>query len=175
MSDIKRLYFSNKLVAFSGWSKPHPETGAIHFDAPIEIGGIVERGVVLHGNCLIDRPDCHVSLELRIQRQPGRRAVPIERIDWRGLDGGHSNYRARHPYSGREVNRTHVHAFSMNYSRSEQRMRKTLAAARSLYCEVGTFEEMRQLAGKRLRINNIDIVERPPWVYTLFDGVSFDE
>lgn len=175
MYDIKRLYFAEKSIVFPGWSKPDPETQVVHFDAPVEIGGVTEAGLVLHGNCKIDRPDCHVSLELRIQRQPGKHAVSIERLDWRGLDGGHSNYRAKYPYSGREVGPTHLHAFSMNYSRSEGRMRKGLRAARGLYCEPSTFEEVRTLAGKRMRINNIDVVERPNWVYTLFDGVQPDE
>lgn len=120
----------------------------------------------MHGNCLLDRPDRGLSFELRIQR----RAVGVERIDWRSLDGGHSNTRASKPWTGRGVSPTHVHAFSMNYSRSEGKMRKRLKAARNFYCDFDSYELVLNIAGNRLRIKKIDVVERPNWRYNLFDG-----
>jgi hypothetical protein len=172
MHDILRLYFAEKTVRFTDWSKPNPETGVVYFDAPIEIGDVTETGVVLHGECVIDRPDCNVGFELRIQKQPGRRSVPIERLDWRSLEGGHSNVRAPRPWTGKRTSWTHVHAFTMNWSRSEKRIRGgVLKAARDLYKELDTFEDVRREAGKRLRIKNIHVVTRPEWVYNLFGGM----
>lgn len=64
----------------------------------------------------------------------------------------------------------------MNWSRTKNAMRDGgLKAARDLYMDLGSFEEARWLAGKRLRINNIEVVARPGWVYTLFDGEHGDE
>lgn len=172
MEDIKTIYFAQKIIHFSGWGPPNPETGGSRFSAPIEIGGVVEKGLTLHGFCFLNRPDINVSFELRIDRTEGTKAVPIERFDWRAIEGGHSNKRDMRRWKGRRTMETHVHAFSMNWSRSESRMKKAnLPSARDLYTDLSSFEEARDYIGRRLRIKNIGVVERPPWEYDLFNGL----
>lgn len=173
MATLRDIFEAEKeLGLFPGWSSPEEETGYIWFDAPIEIDGVTETGLVMHGGCLAHRPDCHVTFELRIARTPGRRCVPIDRLDWRSLEGGHSNPRKpRSQWSGRRVSDTHIHDFWLNWSEAEQRMRGGgLSIAREIDELVQTFEDALVHTGNRLRINNIGIVERPPWVYDLFSG-----
>lgn len=173
MASVKEIFLADKAIGFfPGWSRPEAETDYIWFDAPIEIDGVAETGLVLHGGCFAHRPDCHVSLELRIARTPGRHCIPIERFDWRSLEGGHSNPRKpRSKWSGRRVSETHLHDFWLNWSEAEQRMRLGgLTMAREIEENVQTFQDVRAFVGNRLRINNIDVVQAPEWAYDLFSG-----
>lgn len=142
------------------------------FDAPIEIDGVTETGLVLHGGCYQDRPDCNVSFELRIAKTPGRRCVPIERIDWRSLEGGHSNPRRKgHPLSGLILPSTHRHPFEHNYSETEHKMRAVnLRMAQEIVPDLEDFETVRGFVGKCLKINKIELVLAPDWRYYLFGG-----
>lgn len=161
MHDLQKIVAAEKrLSTFPGWSKPEAETQYLVFDAPIEIEGVTETGLVLHGGCFHDRPDCNVSFELRITKAPGRRCVPIERFDWRSLSGGHSNPRRKgHPLSSLILPSTHLHAFEHNYSEAERKMRAgNLRMAQEVDPEPQDFDSVRDLVGKRLRINNIDLV-----------------
>ena len=144
------------------------------FDSPIEIDGITETGLVLHGGCYYDRPDCNVTFELRIAKTLGRRCVPIERFDWRSLEGGHSNPRRNgHPLSGMILPPTHLHAFEHNYSEADHKMRAgNLRMAQEVDPIPENFESVKDIVGKRLRINNIELVKSPDWRYDLFGGVT---
>lgn len=133
---------------------------------------VTETGLVLHGGCYHDRPDCHVTFELRISKSPGKRCLPMERIDWRSLDGGHSNIRGpQSEWSGKRVSKTHCHAFDLNWSGQPERLQKRgLTVAREIDEEtLNSFEDVRSYAGNRFRINSIDVVHRPGWEYTLFN------
>lgn len=171
MATIKDIFEAEKTIGFfPGWSEPEAETDYIWFDAPIEIHGVTETGLVLHGGCLSKRPDVHVSFELRLSKSPGRRCLPIERVDWRALDGGHSNpRRPKSEWSGKRVSETHLHDFWLNWSEAEARMRLGgLQIAREIEEDVESIEKLILFVGKRLKINNINVVDRPPWVYDLF-------
>lgn len=138
------------------------------FNAPLEIDGVTETGLVLHGECYVDQPEQHVSFELRISRVPGRRYVPLSRVDWRSLSG-HSNVRnGPHEWSGKPVSETHFHDFELNYLPEHGRMKGgSLPFAREIEASLGTFAELRSYAGKAFRINNIDVVLVPEWEYKL--------
>lgn len=171
MATIKDIVLADKAIGFfPGWSKPEAETDYIWFDAPIEIEGVAETGLVLHGGCFAHRPDCHVSLELRISKTPGRKCQPIERLDWRSLEGGHSNpRRPKSQWAGRRMPETHLHDFWLNWSDAEQRMRRGgLSIAREVEEELQSFVEVRDFFGKHLKINNIEVVKEPDWVYDFF-------
>lgn len=174
MHDLQKIVAAEKsLSVFPGWSKPESETQYLVFDAPIEIEGVTETGLVLHGGCFRDRPNCNVSFELRIAKSPGRRCIPIERFDWLSLNGGHSNPRRNgHPLSGLILPPTHLHAFEHNYSEAEHKMRAgNLRMAQEVDPEPQDFDSVREFVGKRLRINNIDLVHEPDWQYDLFGGM----
>lgn len=173
MATYKEIFEADKDIGyFPGWSKPEAETDYSWFDAPIEIGGVTETGLVLHGGCYAHRPDVNLTLELRFSGRPGRRCIPLERLDWRSLEGGHSNKRKRCiQLGGPRVDDSHLHDFYMNWSDEHERMQSTgLPCARNLEKELESFESVREFVGIRMRINNIDIVERPPWVYDIFTG-----
>lgn len=155
---------------FPGWSKPEEETGYVWFDAPLEIGGVTERAFFLHGGCYADKPDCNLTFEMRIGKELGRRCIPLTRFCWRSLKGGHSNPRRTYmqELSGQRVGPTHFHPFALNYDAIKQRMRDPdLRCAMEINAEFQTFMQVRLLVGSLFRINNIDVVEAPPWEYKL--------
>ena len=170
MHPFEKLIEETKAIsAFSGWSAPEAETGYIWFDAPLEIGGVTERGFVLHGGSYIDKPESHVSFEMRVSRSPGRRCVPLARIDWRSLQGGHTNPRVGgSDWSGIRVGNTHFHTFELNWSPESGRMRRGgLRQAMEIDQEPQSFTELRDFVGNRFKINNMNVVTEPPWEYRL--------
>lgn len=172
MASVKDIYLADKEIGyFPGWSKPERETGYIWFDAPLEIGGIAETGLVLHGGCYAHFPEVNVSFELRIGKMPGKQCIPIERLDWRSLEGGHSNPRnGKSEWSGIRVSESHIHDFWLGWSETEQRMKAGgLRTAIEFEQEIQSFVELLTYTGKRLRINNINIVSEPDWVYDLLN------
>jgi hypothetical protein len=171
MHPLQALAEAEKAIsAFAGWSEPEAETGYMWFDAPLEIGGVTEPGFVLHGGCLRFQPDCNVALEIRINKRPGRRCVPMMRACWRSLKGGHTNPRrdgAR--LSGvRVASSTHLHSFAENWWPDRQRMREgNLRFAEPVEQEMQSFTAFRDYVGKQFRINNIAVVTVPEWEYRL--------
>lgn len=168
MTEIPALVSEWKsIVVFPGWSKPEKEDGYMRFSAPLEIGGIVEQGLTFQGGCYRDHPDRHVTFQLCWHTIRG--TVPLERLDWKSLQGGHTNRRAGPPdWAGKRVSETHLHAFELNWVVQEQRMRKgNLPLAMEISEELQTFEQLLQYTGNRFRIKNIAIVATPEWEYKL--------
>ena len=168
---FKALASAMKAIAqFPGWSEPEPETGYCWFNAPLMIGGVVEQGFVLHGGFIKQVPDANVSFELRASKPGAKRTVPIARIDWRAVRGGHTNpRRPGSPVSGERVSNSHHHSFTLNWVKAEDRMRNgNLPMAEDIDQGIQTFESLRSLTGNLFRINNIDLVQPPKWEYDLF-------
>jgi hypothetical protein len=156
------------LPAFPGWSNPEEGTGYMWFDAPLDIGGVTEPGFVLHGGCFRYQPDCHVTLEIRVSKRPGRVCIPLMRVCWRSLKGGHTNPRRKGvPFSGVRVGPTHIHPFRLNWLPDQGRMRNgNLPFAERVEQDFQSFTEYLAFVGKRFGINNIDLVTAPEWEYT---------
>lgn len=154
-----------RLAAFNGWSKPD-ETGYIWFDANVQIGGVVEAGLTLHGGCYFDRPDCQVTLELRVAKTPGRRSVPLQRLDWRALRG-HTNPRVgTSEWRGRTVSETHFHEFSLNWDAERERLirPRRLVIARELDPPIPqSFDEILAWVSSEFKFENMGIITPPPW------------
>jgi hypothetical protein len=170
MHPIQALAEADKrLAAFPGWSEPEGETGYMWFDAPLDIGGVTEPGFVLHGGCLRYQPECNVTLEIRLGRRPGRGCVPLMRVCWRSLRGGHTNpRRSGVAYSGVRVGSTHFHPFDLNWLPDRGRMRTgNLPFAVPIDPDFDLFTQYRDFVGNHFRINNIDVVTAPPWEYRL--------
>jgi hypothetical protein len=166
------LLKARKAIAqFPGWSEPEPETGFIWFHAPLEVAGVVEEGFILAGGCFRNIPECNVTFELRIAG-PKRRRIPLARFEWQSLRGGHTNARrGGSPVSGTRVSDTHYHSFDLNWLHREGRMRLgNLPQAEDFEQPIQSFESLRQTIGNLFRINNIEIVNAPPWEYSLFDN-----
>jgi hypothetical protein len=154
---------------FPGWSEPDKDDGYTWFDAPLEIDGVTEAGLFLHGGTYGQYPDANVTLEVFVRLPGRRRKLPLERVDWRSLKGGHTNLRvAGHPLSGRRVPSTHLHPFDQNWDAVRGRfVGQNLRLAVPIEQELQTFEAARAFAGNRFRINNIDLVLPPNWSYNL--------
>lgn len=170
MANLADIFEAEKAIsAFPGWSKPEEETTYLWFDAPLEIEGVTEHGLFLHGGCYERYPDCNVSLEIRIAKTPGKRCTPLARVDWRSLEGGHTNIRVDgHALSGRRLPETHHHTFNLNWRPEQSRMRRgNLRMAEPIDEDLQSFESVLGYAGKCFRINNIMVVSRPSWQYTL--------
>jgi hypothetical protein len=170
MHPLQALAEAEKLISvFPGWSDAEPETDYMWFDAPLEIGGVTEPGFVLHGGCLRYQPERHVVFEVRVSRTLGRRCVPLMRICWRSLKGGHTNPRREGAeFCGVRLGSTHFHTFDQNWHAEGGRMRAgNLRMAWPIEQEPQSFTELRELVGKRFRINNIDVVTVPNWEYRL--------
>ena len=166
--DIMRA--NKSLAQFPGWSEPEPDTGYCWFNAPLMMGGVVEQGLTLHGGCLKHVPDAHVTFQVQATKPGARRHVPLARLDWRSVTGGHSNpRRAGSPMSGKRCSNSHHHSFDLNWLEQEGRMRfGNLPMAEDITQQIQTFEDIRDEAGILFGINNISIVLPPKWEYDFF-------
>jgi hypothetical protein len=167
------LVAATKMIAqFPGWSEPEPETGYCWFNAPLMIEGVVEQGFVLHGGHLKHVHDANVSFELRAIKPGSKRAVPLARIDWKAVRGGHTNPKRKGiAGSGKRVGPSHHHSFDLNWVASENRMRLgNLPMAEDIDQGIQTFESLLATVGNLFRINNIAVVSPPKWEYDLFDN-----
>ena len=139
------------------------------FNAPLEIDGVSEPGLVLHGGCYADAADMNVVFELDYAHVDSRRKTPLIRLEWRCLSGGHSNPR-KCPNS-RTVPRTdstHIHPFELNWLAHLERMRgRNLPCAENVDKPLNSFQELLEYTGNRFKINNIDVVKTPDWEYKL--------
>ena len=158
------------LAQFIGWSEPESETGYCWFNAPLIIGGVVEQGLVLHCGCLKHVPDAHDTFQIQVTKPGTRRHLPLARVDWRSVTGGHSNpRRSGSPVSGKRCSSSHHHSFDLNWLEQESRMRSgDLPMANDIPQQIQTFEEVRDLVGNLFGINNISIVQPPKWEYDFF-------
>jgi hypothetical protein len=150
------------------WIRSHPEKTGLWFDVPIEIGEVVEANFTLHGECRLDLQDQNVGLELVHRSAGGYRRRSLARLDWRSIKGGHTNKkRSGWPYPIPRAPATHHHPFELNWIEGTTMRPGDLPVADGIDGELQTFESMRAMAGFLFRISNIDLVPRPPWVYTL--------
>ena len=154
------------LVNFPGWQRSGHEMNSLWFDAPLEIGGIVEPSFTLHGEARLDMPDRNVGLELVYRYPNSSRRFALVRLDWLSWKGGHTNPRRRNwPLRGKRVGATHAHPFELNFLPHKRAMRPgDLPIAVEIDGELQTFEQARAFAGFLLGISNIELVSRPPWV-----------
>jgi hypothetical protein len=95
-------------------------------------------------------------------RPSNKAPMPLGRIDWRPLQP-HTNP-AGGPYSLTRISASHFHTFQLNWLEREGRMRTgNLPRAQPLNRDPETFEELLAFVGKEFRINNLKMIERPPW------------
>jgi hypothetical protein len=167
---LKALFESPKSIPVSvQWTDGDTTDGYTRFLAPLEIDGLVEAGLTLTGGAYTHHPDRHVTLELAIIDQTTGRRIRLARIDWKSLTGGHTNQRGRcGAWGGKRLPATHLHSFDLNWVEAEQRMRRgKLPCAEPIPQALQAFDELRRFCGTCFRINNIDVVPPPDWVYQL--------
>lgn len=168
MSYPEMMQAVKSVAQFTGWSVPEAETNYIWFDAPLEVAGVIEAGFVLHGGCYRHAVDRHVTFEIRATAPKTRKKVPLARVDWRSLTGGHTNRRCRaNPWGGKRVSNSHYHSFAVNWVEVEQRLRSDLSQAIELDENIQSFESLRNFVASEFNINNMHVVTVPPWEYDL--------
>ena len=161
------------------WTLPDSDEGGfIRFQVALEIDGIIEAGLFLDGGAYAQHRDVNVSFELAVVSSGRHRRLPLVRVEWRSLRGGHSNQRkngCEGPWAGKRVPETHLHSFEGNWIEAKNRMRRgDLPCAEPIAEELQSFEALRAFVGRHFRINNIDVVPRPDWRYDLFDDNDRD-
>ena len=168
---LRKIYLAEKdILGFSGWSRSESNPHYLWFNCPVNINDTVIQGLEFHGGCLENRPDEGVSFDLRFSKASSSSYTPLERIDWRPRDGGHSNKRQRPEGLPGRIPGSHIHSFHLNYVSEEDRMRKPLRLAEEYNPEAENFIELRKYVGKRFNISNISVVTEPEWSLSLFDG-----
>jgi hypothetical protein len=107
------------------WSQPDDDDGYIHFQVPLEIGGVTEAGLFLNGGTYKGLPDRHVTFEMFLLISGGFKQLKLMRVDWRSLRGGHTNLRRYDcpPECRRRASESHFHAFDINWLETQGRMR----------------------------------------------------
>jgi hypothetical protein len=152
------------------WSDPdRDEGGWIRFQVPLDIDGITETILVLEGGTYSQHPDRNVCFELCLLGLGRNRRIPLIRVEWRSIRGGHTNQRrSRCSCKVRRVPETHIHPFEDNWLPDQKIMKRgDLPCAEPIKEDLQSFESLRDYVGTRFRINNISIVPRPLWQYTL--------
>lgn len=170
MGTFQDIATSEKSVPyFPGWSEPDRESGYSYFEAPLDIGGVTEPGVVLKGTCSVMHPDKQVSFEIYARKLPARLRVPLMRVDWRPLSGGHSNKKRPRPAGlPARVSDIHHHSFALNFNEESGKLvRGNLPFADECGETLADFEALCAYVGRAFRINNMNIVPRPDWRYDL--------
>jgi hypothetical protein len=170
---LRRLVDAAKLIAVPPvvWTPPEAD-GLTRFQTILSIDGVVEAGLTLSGVAYAREPDRHVTIELAVELVNGRRRTRLMRLDWRSLKGGHSNsrWKCSGAIAGVRVPATHLHSFDANWDDQRQWMKRgKLPCAEPVNENLLTFEDVRTFVGTSFRINNIDLVPKPPWEYNLFN------
>jgi hypothetical protein len=168
---LRELVEAEKSLAVTAdWTK---RGRRLELVSPLDIDGLVEEGFLFRANALEALPDREVVFQLEYHgvRIPGGTG-PLARFEWNSLRP-HNN-KGRGPLELRFVDQqpTHVHRFEDNWNEASGAMLKdNLPIARPVIQPIQGFNECLEIVGNLFRINNIDIVKTPEWVYALDLGI----
>lgn len=131
--------------------------------AAIELDGVVTQGLSFRMTCVPDFPDEHVAIVLLTETIAKPR--PFARIDWRGGPHGNTNRLCgdvRHVDAGR----THFHDPGLHRHIEIADLLgpdMDLPAAKALYQEPLSFNDLLVAASDLLHIENLNDIPIPPW------------
>ena len=146
------------------WSEPDPLDGQMSFLEPLSIGGVTVGTFSLKGTCNVGRPDCDVMFQLETGIHGQRTRLPLARIDWRPLSGGHKQPKKKEGGKREIILGSHYHCLHDNWIESEQRMREgNLPLGQALESDPSDFAELLDMVRIRFRINNITSLGTPKW------------
>ena len=173
MAILPFLALSEKRIPGSPKWGPPEENGYMRLTSALTIDGVVQEGLTLEMGCFKIHPEKNVILEL-VYRPPLKSVrVPLIRVDWRPLSGGHTNkrrFKSDDPYVPGRTERDHIHPFEMNFVHSDSRMRNAnLPVATNFAIQINTFEELLNESKKMMKISNINVAPKPEWDYDLFN------
>lgn len=150
------------------WSEPDPTDGEMTIFAPLEIGNVTVGSFALRAACYVDRLESDVRFQLETGLPGQRTRLPLTRIDWRPISGGHKQ--PKKPDGGKRliIKGSHFHTLEDNWLEREQRMRENnLPYAQALESDPANFQELLDLVKIRFRINNITSIGTPKWAAKL--------
>lgn len=146
------------------WSEPDAIDGQLSLFAPLTVAGVTIGNFALRVTCNAFRPDCDVMFQLEIGVHGQRTRLPLTRIDWRPLSGGHKQPRQPGSRKREFIEGSHFHALDDNWLEAEQRMRENnLPWAQQLDPEPATYTELLDLVRIRFRINGVGDIGTPKW------------
>jgi hypothetical protein len=147
--------------------------GDATFLATLEIGGVTREGLFLRGSAKIFRPYEAVMLQLEAHIAGRRSGGQMERLCWRPLIGHTNPNTGPHEVSALEMEGSHFHDFSLNYSVATNEMsRGNLKLARLIEPEPNDFKEFLDFCAARLNIVNLGTLPEPPWEPDLFGDTT---
>lgn len=156
------------LPANIGWSKPDPIDGLMSIYAPLSIAGVTVGSFALRATCNVNRPDCDVMFQLEIGLAGQRTRLPLSRIDWRPISGGHKQPRAPGSRKREFIQGSHLHTLTDNWLEREQRMRENnLPWAQRLDPEPASFAELLDFMRIQFRFNDVRGIGVPEWAAKL--------
>ena len=141
------------------------------FLSPLDLDGVTEQGLFLRGSAKLYRPDSFVVLQLEARRPGKRSGGQLERLCWRG--NGHTNpNKGPLEYRMLEIEGSHYHDFNLNINQSGDEMRAgNLRVAVPMLPEPDDFQELIDFCAGRLNIENLTLIDVPPWENSLLGGM----
>lgn len=161
-----------RIVRYPGWSKPKAN-GLMSFVADLEIGGVSYENLHLRGTCIEHLPEKEVMFQLEVSSTDERTRLPLMRVDWNPVSGGHQNSRKRlpEPYRGTFIPGSHLHPFAENWLDQEQRMREVnLPVAVAIPESLQQFSDLVEFVRKAFRISDVSAILPPEWIADMFKG-----
>jgi len=150
--------------AGQGWSPPDAIDNVLSLYVPLSIGGVTVGSFALRGTCYADQPDRAVMFQLETGLHGQRTRLPLARIDWRPISGGHKNPSKGVSRKGSFIVGSHLHPLHSNWIEALGRMRESnLPVAEALPSEPANYWELLDLVRILFRINGIDALPEPEW------------
>lgn len=134
--------------------------------SPLDIAGVTIEGLRLRVTAMVRRPNECVTFQLEYTPPRGDpKGGAFDRLEWRPVSA-HTNKGVGPPGLRHVVqSSSHHHSFEANWNdgQSARVKRGELPIAVPISPDPASFEEALALAGERFKINNIGVVDRPPW------------
>jgi hypothetical protein len=164
--DLSTLVESEKTLPFQpDWAERDSE--GLVIVCPLEIAGVTIEGLQFHATAKKRLPDEMVTFQIEYH-PPGELGGPLCRLEWRPLSNHNNKGRGPVEWQNRLIVGCHHHRFDLNLEYAEKELRQgNLPIAVPLASSPSTFDGLLVLVKKEFRVNNIELVEVPPWEPTL--------
>lgn len=165
--DFPKLVKSDKTLLFRPEWRVEDEN-RFGFVTPLDVQGVTVEGLQLRANALREIPERNVVFQLELH-QSGHRAIALSRICWNPLTAHNNKKKGPKEFRNKLIFGSHSHEFDLNFLADQGTMRSgNLKVALPLSNEPADYHEILESVGKTFRINNIELVGRPPWQERLF-------
>lgn len=164
------VYLEKDIVGYPIWVRSDSDKHGLTLLAELEIEGVSYEKFNFRGTCLDNQPEREVLFQLEIGKPGIRTKIPLMRVDWNPLSGGHKNPKMGVPKKHRRkiIPGSHFHSFELNYLVDEERMREgNLPLAYGIEQPLQSFADLLDFVSKEFRINGIDRIMMPEWVENL--------